>query len=81
MTRTVSHYRLEDEIGRGGMGIVYRAVDTRLGRTVAIKMVLAPDGQRFVMIKEGAADDAASRAQIIYVQNFFEELRRLVPTN
>jgi hypothetical protein len=41
----------------------------------------SPDGQRFLMIKEGAADDAASRAQIIYVQNFFEELRRLVPTN
>jgi formylglycine-generating enzyme required for sulfatase activity/predicted Ser/Thr protein kinase len=39
---TLSHYRLEGEIGRGGMGVVYRAVDTRLGRAAAIK-VLPPD--------------------------------------
>ncbi len=66
---TVSHYRIVDEIGRGGMGIVYKAVDVRLDRHVALKFLGQADipgnrSGRERFIQEAMACSALDHANV-----------------
>jgi eukaryotic-like serine/threonine-protein kinase len=60
-------YRIEGTLGAGGMGEVFRAVDTRLGRTVAIKVVNQQFSQRFE--REARAISALNHPHICTVHD------------
>jgi eukaryotic-like serine/threonine-protein kinase len=69
--RTILHYKILKEIGKGGMGVVYKAQDTKLHRTVAIK-ALAPelvgdDKARTRFLREARAASAIDHPNICTV--------------
>jgi eukaryotic-like serine/threonine-protein kinase len=74
--RTLAHYRIEEKLGQGGMGIVYKAMDTHLDRHVAVKvlpqdMVADPERvRRFV--QEAKAASALNHPNIITIYDIDE---------
>ena len=74
--QTISHYRIIEKLGEGGMGVVYRAQDVKLDRTVALKFLssqaLGDGEEKARFLREAQALAALNHPNICMVHEIDE---------